>query len=209
MHQSGDSSDLSKDKAPPPLGKMELGWKSGATAPKLLLPQWLSHPLICMPLITSWCWLWRWDGWMASPTHWTWVWANSASWWWIGRPDVLQSMGSQRVWDDWATEPHYRLAEETQDGSSSSGLPALSLRVYSRLSLLSLHFLSLLASSPNSLAMKKEPLSPLGTYWTSPYCTLVCWVCALRWLSQSETRVSNSPASSDCWEEGFMKFLRE
>jgi len=36
-----------------------------------------------------------WDGWMASPTQWTWVWAGSGSWWWTGKPGVLQSMGSQ------------------------------------------------------------------------------------------------------------------
>ena len=45
-----------------------------------------------------------WDGWMASPTRWTWVWANSGSWWWTGRPGVLRFMGSQRVGHDWATE---------------------------------------------------------------------------------------------------------
>ena len=38
-----------------------------------------------------------WDGWMASMTQWTWVWANSGRWWRTGRPGVLQSMGSQRV----------------------------------------------------------------------------------------------------------------
>ena len=36
-----------------------------------------------------------WDGWMASPTQWTWVWVNSRSWWWTGRPGMLQFMGSQ------------------------------------------------------------------------------------------------------------------
>ena len=36
-----------------------------------------------------------WDGWMASLTRWTWVWVNSGSWWWTGRPGVLQFMGSQ------------------------------------------------------------------------------------------------------------------
>ena len=36
-----------------------------------------------------------WDGWMASPTRWTWVWVNSRSWWWTGRPGMLQFMGSQ------------------------------------------------------------------------------------------------------------------
>jgi len=45
-----------------------------------------------------------WDGWMAWPTQWTWVWVNSGSWWWTGRPGMLQFMGSQRVGHDWATE---------------------------------------------------------------------------------------------------------
>ena len=45
-----------------------------------------------------------WDGWMASPTQWTWVWVNSGSWWWTGRPGMLQSIGLQRVRHDWATE---------------------------------------------------------------------------------------------------------
>ena len=45
-----------------------------------------------------------WDGWMASPTRWTWVWVNSRSWWWTGRPGVLWFMASQRVGHDWATE---------------------------------------------------------------------------------------------------------
>jgi len=39
----------------------------------------------------------RWDGWMVSPTQWTWVWANSGSWWMTGTPGMLQSMGLQRV----------------------------------------------------------------------------------------------------------------
>ena len=46
----------------------------------------------------------RWDGWMASPTQWTWVWVDSGSWWWTGRPGVLQFMWLQRVGHDWATE---------------------------------------------------------------------------------------------------------
>ena len=45
-----------------------------------------------------------WDGWLASPTQWTWVWARSRSWWWTGKPGVLQSMGSQSVGHNWATE---------------------------------------------------------------------------------------------------------
>ena len=45
-----------------------------------------------------------WDGWMASPTRWTWVWVNSESWWWTGRPGVLRFMESQRVGYNWVTE---------------------------------------------------------------------------------------------------------
>ena len=49
-----------------------------------------------------------WDGWMASMTRWTWVWVNSGSWWWTGRPGVLWFMRSQRVRHDWATELNWR-----------------------------------------------------------------------------------------------------
>ena len=75
-------------------------------------------PIFWPPDAKSWLLLWcweglgsggegddrGWDGWMASPTRWTWVWVNAGSWWWTGRPDVLQFMGSQRVGHDWATE---------------------------------------------------------------------------------------------------------
>ena len=47
------------------------------------------------------------DGWMASPTRWTWIWASSGSWWWTGKRGVLQSMGSQRIGYDWVTERDY------------------------------------------------------------------------------------------------------
>ena len=59
-----------------------------------------------------------WDGWMASLTLWTWVWVNSGSWWWTGRPGVLRFMGSQRVGHDRATDlnddPICKTAKETQ-----------------------------------------------------------------------------------------------
>ena len=45
-----------------------------------------------------------WDGWMASLIWWTWVWVNSESWWWTGRPGVLRFKGSQRVGHNWVTE---------------------------------------------------------------------------------------------------------
>ena len=45
----------------------------------------------------------------ASPAWWTWVWASFKSWWWTGKPGVLQSMGSQRGRHNWATELNWRL----------------------------------------------------------------------------------------------------
>ena len=42
------------------------------------------------------------DGWMTSLTQWPWVWASSGSWWWTGKPGMLQSIGSQRAGQDWS-----------------------------------------------------------------------------------------------------------
>ena len=54
-----------------------------------------------------------WDRWIASPTWWTWVWVNSGSWWWTGRPGVLQFMGSQRVGHNWVTELNWTYKENS------------------------------------------------------------------------------------------------
>ena len=58
-----------------------------------------------------------WDDWMASLTQWTWVWVEFGSWWWTGRPGVLQFMGSQGVGHDWATELNW---SGRRPGSSST-----------------------------------------------------------------------------------------
>ena len=83
--------------------------------------KWLSNNNWCEKrthLKRPWCWErlkaweeddWGWDGWMASPIQWTQIWANSRSCWWTGRPDVLQSMLSQRVGHDWTTELSWML----------------------------------------------------------------------------------------------------
>ena len=62
-----------------------------------------------------------WDGWMASPIQWTWVWANSGGYWKTGKPGVLESMGSQRdTWlSEWTTAS--LRAEETQGSLAASG----------------------------------------------------------------------------------------
>ena len=48
-----------------------------------------------------------WDGWMTLLTQWRWVWINSGSWWWTGKPGVLCFMGLQRVGHDWVTELNF------------------------------------------------------------------------------------------------------
>ena len=50
-----------------------------------------------------------WDGWMVSPTLCTWVWVSSVSFWWTGKPGVLQSMGLQGVQHDWETELNWKI----------------------------------------------------------------------------------------------------
>ena len=76
------------------------------------------NPILWSPDVKSWL-IWKdpdagkdwgqegddrgWDGWMASPTQWTWVWVNSGCWWWTGKPGVLWFMGLQRVRYDWET----------------------------------------------------------------------------------------------------------
>ena len=82
------------------------GFKVGVSWSSNTLATWCEE-------LTHWkrscCWEWlkvggegddrRWDGWMASPTQWTWVWVNFWSWWWTGRPGMLQSMELQsRTW---------------------------------------------------------------------------------------------------------------
>ena len=66
-----------------------------------------------------------WDGWMASLTQWTWVWGNSGSWWWTGKPGVLQFMGSQRVEHDWATGLNWSTPSEALSLPSPSPSPPL------------------------------------------------------------------------------------
>ena len=59
------------------------------------------------------------DGWMASLTQWTWDWANSGSWWWTGKPVVLQSMGLQRVghdWVNWTYEKSWLVGKDSDAG---------------------------------------------------------------------------------------------
>ena len=99
-----------------------------------------------------------WNGWMASPTLWTWVWVNSGRWWWTRRPGVLQSMGSQRVGHDWATELNWTELNCSLPGSSVMGFPRQ--EYWSRLPF----------PPPGDLPNPgKEPMSPAlaGRFFTS------------------------------------------
>ena len=97
----------------------------GVTKSQKWLSNWtdwlmLSFSLFNVFIITKLLWCWErlkgggerdnrgWDGWMASPVQWTWAWITSGCWWWTGKPGVLQSVGSQRVRQDRATELNWR-----------------------------------------------------------------------------------------------------
>ena len=107
-----------------PLESLGLQRRSNQSILKEISPEYSLEGLMLklkLQYLATWCeepthwerpWCWErlkagegddrgWDGWMASPT---WVWASSGSWWWTGKPGVLQSMGSQRVRHNWATE---------------------------------------------------------------------------------------------------------
>ena len=90
----------------------------GCSLEGLMLKLKLQYLAISCKELTHWKRPWRWeglkaggegadsgwDGWMASLTQWMWVWVNSGSWWWTGRPGMLWFMGSQRVGHAWVTE---------------------------------------------------------------------------------------------------------
>ena len=96
---------------------------------------WNSNTLVtwCEELIhwrRPWCWERLkaggegddrgWDGWMVSRTQWTWVWVSSRSWWWTGRPGMLQSVGSQRVEHGWETELNWTKLKNVVEMESNS-----------------------------------------------------------------------------------------
>ena len=98
-----------------------------------------------------------WDGWMASLTRWTWVWMNSGSWWWTGRPGVMRFMGSQRVRHDWATDLIW---------SDAWNIPLITLIFLKR----SLVFPILLFSSISlQCSLRKSFLSLLAILWNSAF----------------------------------------
>ena len=61
------------------------------------------------------------DGWMASRTLWTWVWVGSRSWWWTGKPGMLQSRGLQRVGHNWVTELNWTEHQSDARTEESTG----------------------------------------------------------------------------------------
>ena len=106
-------------------------WRSNQSILKEISPEYSLEGLMLklkLQYLATWCeeltylkrpWCWErlkagkgddkwWDGWMASPTQWTWVWVDSTSWCWTGRPGILQSMGSQKVRHDWAADLNWK-----------------------------------------------------------------------------------------------------
>ena len=113
---------------------------------------------------------------MASPTQWTWVWVRSGSWWWTGKP--LQSMGSQRVGHDWATELNwaYPFSSRSSWPRNSTGVSCIAGRFFITWALKPslLHTATLLSFSkkkfkrtqqrPSLTQCPLKPLSCLSTF---------------------------------------------
>ena len=100
---------------------LNIRWKDGSWSSNMLATWYkkLTH------LKRPWCWKRlkaggegddrRWDDWMASLSWWTWVWASFGSWWWTGKPSVLQSMWykeSDSEWLNW-TDYYLNFTDET------------------------------------------------------------------------------------------------
>ena len=105
-----------------------------------------------------------WDGWMASPIQWTWVWMDSRSWWWTGRPGRLWFMGLQTVGHDWATEMNWTELNCASHKTDST----ISLQI----------FFECIPLSPNVIAQRDYcssfcPHSTFTTKWP-PVSSLLC-----------------------------------
>ena len=107
-----------------------------------------------------------WDCWMESPTWWTWVWASSRSWWWTGKPDMLQSMGSQRVRHDWATELNWLLVNRN------------TVFLY-------FHLVSCSPLLLNWISSSNSFVGSIGLKKTTTLC-LCDWLCKSLWLCGSQ-----------------------
>ena len=125
-----------------------------------------------------------WDGWMASPTRWTWIWVNSRGWWWTGRPGVLQFMGLQRVGHDWETELNWTLCFLLQSYAPETSSPQSSktqiLPCYFSLwnSWVFFHHHKIQASYRDSLILSFPPPLSLSTInWTQA--KIYSWICYL------------------------------
>ena len=117
---------------------------------------------------------------MASLTQWTWVWVSSGSWWWTGRPGVLQSMGSQRVRHDWTTELNWTecMCFDATLFVLLSLSPAVSPSLFSK---------------PVSLSL---PCASVSQYHLSRFhtCASLCGIC----FSSSDLRHSAQQALGSC-----------
>ena len=118
-----------------------------------------------------------WDGWMASLTRWTWVWVNSGSWWWTGRPGVLWFMGSQRVGHNWATDLiSWEISSESSVTCLANG------------SLLSMHLVCISCPTTVVVGLLLKFLKSLSSYWNNSLKTdfLSLWL-VINWIEMFVT----------------------
>ena len=121
---------------------------------------------------------------MASPTQWTWVWVDSGSWWWTGRPGVLRFIGLQRVGHDWVTELNWQVTTSTE----SLDFPSYSINLSSHVNIHDSGYIILLWDGV---------LSSVGTHPPFPK-HLVRVTCHLPWGSHFISSSCSVPSSVLC-----------
>ena len=107
------------------------------------------------------------DGWMASLMQWTWVWVGSRSWWWTGKPGVLQSMGLQRVRHNWATELNWSIFTAASPRVTSPLTPGHSFSSRNPVCWASWICCAIWHLRASSQPSRPSPLNPSGGYSSS------------------------------------------
>ena len=151
-----------------------------------------------------------WDGWMASPTQCTWVWVSSCSWWWTGRPGMLQSMGLQRVGHDWVTKLNWLIKILVKKRSCFEGSGHVVKRILS--CLINLVSDPMDCSSPGSSvhgnfqARTSEPVAisfSRGSSWPRDRAQVSCIFCIGRRILYQYT--TWEAPTHNAWEEAISK----
>ena len=134
---------------------------------------------------------------MASRTRWTWVWVDSGSWWWTGRPGVLWSMGLQRVRHDWETELNWtEFTQNIYEISEKSWI--ICIRINCVCYIFSILYLPLINQKKKNDLLRKMVLANFisSTFLHSPSVSLDSRACLRRRVQDGDTCI---PVGDSFW----------